>query len=960
MPERDPRLVGRRAELTVARSLLDDVRAGLPRAVLVTGSAGMGKTNLLRALTERAEEAGLLVLSAQAAPVERDFAFGVVRQLLEPVLLTASAECRDRLLAGPAVLAERVLGWEGLPGADDRPPLDTYAALHGLFRFTANLAASAPLVIAVDDLEATDPPSLRWLAYLRRRLHGLPVLLAMTRGTGREGADPAALNDLTQASLPIVLSGLAEQDSGELVAAVYGEPVAPEFAAACAAATGGNPYLLGELAQSLRAADIPPTAEHAAGIPEFGERQATQLLLPRLHAQPPEALRLARALAALGAAEPDLAAAAAGLSPAEAAEAARDLIGLGVLADGKPLTFAHNLIAGALAAELGPADRETAHARAAEHLRATAAPAEQIAAHLALTTPGGLAGDWVVDTLVRAARGATGNGAPELAVRCLRRALAEPVPAAQLTELQLELALTELQVDPEPAVRRLTQLTGEDVDPVPAAKAAHALAQELGELDRYPEAIALLESAAARVEPRDADLARQLRLSVLCLQVDECHVQPELPRRLDALRGAAGSMRAARFADTLLAFQAAVGGATAEQADALVLRAWSQRTLSPVTAGIDLAERWEFAYLVAGLFVVERLELAEAHCTELLGAARRLGYSLRSAAALGLRAQVRCRRGALAEAETDARAALAVLDELRTGTRSATLFAVSTLVEILLERGELQTAADLLHARGLADELPPAWRYNYLLLVRGLLRAGLGDLSGGLADLEECGKRFLDRGVRDRGVLMWRTCAVPLHLLLGNRARAEQLAGEELALARHWGGPGPLGVALRTASLTAPEAERTGLLTESVRLLELSPARAQLARSLAELALHLSTQGKTTQAGALFRRALRIAEDCGAEVLAEQVRRQASGLAEQRRGGEPEGTELTPHELRIAEQVVQGRTNREIAQGFLVTSRAVEQHLTRIYRKLGIARRSQLAAALLSRNGGQSWARRGG
>ncbi|MBB4681959.1 AAA family ATPase [Crossiella cryophila] len=960
MPERDTRLIGRSAELTMVRDLLADVRGGLPRAVLVTGTAGMGKSNLLRAVAELAEESGLLVLSAQAAPVERDFAFGVVRQLLEPVLLTVPAECRERLLAGPAVLAERVLGWEGLPGAAERPALDTYAALHGLFRFTANLAATAPLVIAVDDVESTDPPSLRWLAYLRRRLHGLPVLLAMARGAGREVADPVALNDLTTASVPLALTGLAGGDCADLLAAVFGEPVAPEFAAACAAATGGNPYLLGELAHSMYAAGIPPAAEYAAGIPEFSERHLAQLLLPRVHAQPIEVTRLARAVAVLGVAELDLAAAVADLSPAEAAEAARELTGLGIFADGKPLTFAHGLVATALGAEAGPADRETAHARAAAHLHAAAAPAEQIAAHLAATPPGALAGDWITDTLVRAARGAAANGAPDLAVRCLRRALAEPQPTAQRDELRLELALTELQIDPEPGIRRLTQLTGEDLDPVLGARAAHALAQELGEADRHPEAIALLEAAVPRVEPHDPELARQLRLSVLCLQVDDCHVQPDLPARLAGLRGAPGSMRASRFADTMLAFQAAVGGSSAAEADPLALRAWAQRGLAPATgAHAELAERWEFAYLIAALFVLERLDLAEAHCTELLTQARRLGYSLRAAAALGLRAQVRCRRGALAEAETDARAALAVLDELRSGTRSSTIFAVSTLVEILLERGEIAAAADLLHARGLADELPAGWRYNYLLLVRGLLRASMGDLSGGLADLEQCGKRFQDRGVTNRAVLVWRSCAVPLYLLTGQRERAEQLAAEELALARRWGGPGPLGVALRTAALTAPEAERLDLLTESVRLLETSPARAQLARSLAELALHLGARGKTTQAGALFRRALRLAEDCGADVLADAVRRQAAGLTEARRGGEPvDGGELTPHELRIAEQVVRGRTNREIAQGFQVTSRAVEQHLTRIYRKLGIARRSQLAAALLSRNGGQSWVRR--
>ncbi|MBP2477120.1 DNA-binding CsgD family transcriptional regulator [Crossiella equi] len=961
LPERGIRLVGRSGELALARELIEDARTGTPRAVLVSGTAGMGKSDLLRAVAEEAEEAGLLVLTAQAAPVERDFAFGVVRQLLEPVLLTLPEDCRSRLLSGPAVLAERVLGWEALhPAGTTDGHLDTYAALHGLFRFTANLAATAPLLIAVDDVEATDPPSLRWLAYLRRRLHGLPVLLAMTRGTGREATDVAALDDLAASSVPLALTGLAEPDCAEVVAAVFGAPVAPEFAAACAEATGGNPYLLGELAHTVHTAGVQPSAQYASGIQEFGERQMAQLLLPRLRAQGPELVRLARVIAVLGSAELDLAASAAGLGPAETAAAARELVGLGVFADRTPLAFAHDLLAATLGAELDGADRERTHARAAEHLHQRGAPAEQVAAHLVATAPGAVTGDWTTDTLTRAARTALTNGAPELAVRCLRRAVTEPQPAHAQAELRLELARAELQVDPDAGVRRLAALTGEDVPPVLAAHAAHALAQELSEADRHAEAIALLTHAVDRVTPHEEDLARQLRLSVLCIQVDECHDQPDLPQRLSELRGAAGSMRASRFADTLLAFQAAVGGPGSAEAEALVLRAWSQRARSLPAPSHDLAGRWEFAYLVAGLFIIERLDLAEAHCTEMLAEARRRGFSLTSAAALGLRAQVRCRRGALAEAETDARAALAVLDELRTGTRSATIFAVSTLVEILLERGEAPAAAELLHSRGLSEDLPPSWRYNYLLVVRGLLRAALGDLSGGLADLEQCGKRFTDRGITHRAIMLWRSCAVPLYQLVGHHERAEQLAREELDLARRWGGPGPLGVALRTASLIAPQSERVALLTESVRQLESSPARTQLARSLAELALHLAAAGQTAQAGALCRRALRLAEDCGADVLAESVRRQAATLGDVRRGAETDaGSGLTPHELRIAEQVVQGRTNREIAEGFQVTSRAVEQHLTRIYRKLGIARRSQLAAALLSRSGGQvSWVRR--
>ena len=115
--------------------------------------------------------------------LERDFGFGVVRQWLETRLVRASESERTELLAGAAALAGPVLGLGGGVG-------DSFAVLHGLYWLVANSAVGGPVVLACDDLQWADEPSLRWLAYLCQRLEGLPVLVAATTRLPRPGHSP--------------------------------------------------------------------------------------------------------------------------------------------------------------------------------------------------------------------------------------------------------------------------------------------------------------------------------------------------------------------------------------------------------------------------------------------------------------------------------------------------------------------------------------------------------------------------------------------------------------------------------------------------------------------------------------------------------------------------------------------------------------------------------------------------
>nr|MBA2342668.1 ATP-binding protein [Thermoleophilaceae bacterium] len=157
-------LFERERELEVVERALAGVGEGSGRLVLVSGPAGIGKTRVLRAAEVLTEKSGLGLLRARGGDLEREFPFGVMRQLLEPAIRTASADERRELLSGPAELASELL----LGGASTEA--EPAALDHALYWLVANLADRAPLALSVDDLHWADGPSLRALVHLVRRL----------------------------------------------------------------------------------------------------------------------------------------------------------------------------------------------------------------------------------------------------------------------------------------------------------------------------------------------------------------------------------------------------------------------------------------------------------------------------------------------------------------------------------------------------------------------------------------------------------------------------------------------------------------------------------------------------------------------------------------------------------------------------------------------------------------------
>ena len=185
-------LVERERETAALAALVDAAPGGEGRVAWIEGPAGIGKSTLLAEARRYASGAGALVLAARGSELEREFPFGVVRQLFEA--LVADSAHHERILGGAAAPAAAV--FEGAAAEEGDV---SFAALHGLFWVALNLAAERPLVLAIDDLHWCDRPSLRFVAYLARRLEGQPILRAATIRTGEPGTDVALLGEIAHA-----------------------------------------------------------------------------------------------------------------------------------------------------------------------------------------------------------------------------------------------------------------------------------------------------------------------------------------------------------------------------------------------------------------------------------------------------------------------------------------------------------------------------------------------------------------------------------------------------------------------------------------------------------------------------------------------------------------------------------------------------------------------------------------
>jgi DNA-binding CsgD family transcriptional regulator len=265
----------------------------------------------------------------------------------------------------------------------------------------------------------------------------------------------------------------------------------------------------------------------------------------------------------------------------------------------------------------------------------------------------------------------------------------------------------------------------------------------------------------------------------------------------------------------------------------------------------------------------------------------------------------------------------------------------------LVERDELDDAAAELDRM-----VPPLTSHTVVvsayLMARGQLHMAQGRGEEALRDFLACGERCERLGILD-GLYCWRSEAAIAHVVLGNAAKARRLARKAVEVARGFGRPRGLGVALRAAGLAEGGERGLDLLAEAVEVLQRSEAPVELARALTDHGAALRRAGQRMQARAQLERGLDLAHHFGARRIAHQARSEliAAG-AKPRRDAITGRDALTASELRVARLAAEGRTNREIAQALFITTKTASAHLSRTYRKLDVTRRSQLAEAQAS------------
>ncbi|MGW0520803.1 AAA family ATPase [Crossiella sp. NPDC003009] len=883
-------LLERDGELDVVGRVLRGAAGGAGGVIVLTGPLGIGKTALLRALARSHGSAECVVLHASGAPIELDFADGVLRQLLEST---------------PAAAPEEGTGADLLP------------ALLGL-------AGERVLLVLVDDLHWADEDSLAVLeAFARRAQHLRAVLVVSVRDGDPLASRPAVVSIVAGAAHRLRPLPLTRAGSAALVRARLGRDCDEEFALACHQATGGNPMLLTALALSWRAEGRPPTAAGAAAVRAMRPSYARDRIATCVSGQPEPARALLKALAVLG--ELSDAAALTGLDRVALLGVTSSLRKLGLLSDNG---FAHPAVRDAVEDMMTAAEREELHVRAARLLHGSGRAAEEVAGQLLeITRPQGA---WVVHILRAAAAVALRSGARETAVRYLRRALLDTsADGEDRARVLVDLASAVRGLDVQAAARCISYAVPLLREPRDRAAALIRLTPMVM-ADAPDCVVGMLRQVAAELgdpsglDPVDRELALRIEARWRYAAATDRGELVQAASRLAGLGPGGATSGAERELRAVLLYTAMVGvGLPASEVAAQAGRLLEQEPASsPVRCSAA-------PLLVTCLAAANAAGDTAGWLDQAMEVAGSRGDVVEQAVIRSEQALVHLVSGRITEAVRAAAGAAELIGWTWSAMGPSTLV---VLAGVVLQLRDPVLTGQALAATGSepADEC--------LAAVVGLLRASdaaqRGDLPGAAALLVECGTRLDRSGWRNPVLFPWRTSLALLKHRLGDTEDALALAEEERLIAEEWGAASATGRALRVLGVLRGEQGGAALTHRAIEVLEGAGAGLELALALRQCAELSGSED-------LWRRCLQVAEDIGVRRIADQARAALGGGAPA-----PAAVRLTPSERRVALLAVAGQSNQEIAESLAVTLRAVEKHLTNTYRKLGVQRRAELAEAL--------------
>jgi DNA-binding CsgD family transcriptional regulator len=918
-------LVERDEHLASLDRLLADCSAGNGQVVLVESAVAHGKTELLRTFSERAADAGSLYLNASCSRVESTLPMGVLSQLFHNV--DVSPELRERvaglLNSGISISAS------GNDAAGALEPAMVHV-FHGIFLVLLELAKGKSVLMGIDDVQHADVTSLHCLLYLARRVRSVRVLVVFTQATRLSSVHSPLHAELRQLAHchRIKLPPLSEAGVGSLLAKHQDREQAQACTEECYATSGGNPMLVRALLEDH--------STSGAG-PGWHYRQAVVNCLYRCE---PTVLDVARGLAVLGA---DASSAElgelVGAGPDVAAMAVELMTAAGLLAGG---AFRHPAGILAVLDDMPPQDRAHLHRRAARLLHDRGAPALTVARHLVSAGHAGHIADlWVAGVLVEAADQALLADEVALAVECLALArLAFPDDRSRVA-VRAKLARAEWHINPSAAQRHFAPLVAamraHQLDP----RDALAMIRQMlwhGRLTEAAEVLNWVRSVSPGKHDEVGAELRDVELWTAC-------VYPPLGRKYDIPRKPVGEHTVVLLTtDPWLRSTAALaeGLTRGNLYDAVTRAEHFLREVHLSHATLWAEEPAVLALLT--LIYTGRTSAATGWCERLLHEASTRQAPTWQATFGAVRADIALRQGDLRAAVTHAQAAMTHMSPKSWG--AAVGFPLGCLILATTRKGNYDEAA-----KHVAQPVPEAMfqsRYGlHYLHARGHHYLATSRHHAALADFLSCGELMRGWGLEMPEFVPWRTSAAAAWLCLNNHDQAKRLIFDQLAKLGTEGSRAR-GMSLRLLAAVTRASRRPQLLTEAVDIFESCGDRFELARALAELGQAQHALGEHKRARMLLRRAWHVAKTCGATPLCRAVLREPmTGALTVPQSERSAGIDsLTGAERRVAALAVAGYTNREIASKLFITASTVEQHLTRVYRKLNVKYRRDLPTDL--------------
>jgi DNA-binding CsgD family transcriptional regulator len=904
-------LFGRDAERALIGALLDAARDSRSGVLALRGEAGVGKTVLLDDARERAGD--MYLLSARGVESESELPFAALHQLLRPALRHL-----DRLPAPQAAALQSALG---LADGGGQERFLIYSACLSLL---SELAEERPVLCLVDDAHWLDEGSSDALQFVARRLDAEGVVLLF-------GAREGDVRTFDAPDVPSHTVGGLDDASAAALLAHAAAAAAPQVRERLLEQTHGNALALVELPAALSAAQLAGEEPLPEALPMT--RRLERVFHDRV-ARLPAPTRLALLAAAADDSESAgvVERAVATLSSGAFALGAAEEAGL-LTIDGGRVRFRHPLVRSAVYGAATSTERRAVHWALAAALEGDDEQSDRRAWHLAASA---LEPDpAVVHALDEAAMRAIERGAHGAAAKALERAAAlSPDRAARAPRLARAALLTSLTGHDAQAVALAERAAPLTADPELRGQCAFVIGVAELRGGRPRDTIPALVAAAGEVAPHDAGRAADLLMmatSCAWLSADGGSVQ-EIARIAAAVIPDTAGETAAYFANVIGGFAAMMAGdhATAAQRLGDAIRFGALTDVPRLALLANLCAIWLGDDEAAGALARRAISLARAR-----GEVGSLADALAARSAQLILAQ---RHN---EAVVAAQEALALTREL--GASNVMLLAQAVLAIIAAIQGrheESHRYGEQVVAVATEKSLPNrAALATYALAIDDVNR-------GRWVEALERFDTMAEQGAGDRDPVM-AALMVPDKVEAAVRAGRYDVAREALARFESWAThSGARFAAPRLEgcrALLAEGDEATGHFEAMLALAD-DARPLDLARMRMHYGEHLRRERRRTAARTQFRAALATFEVFGAEPLAERARAELRATGESARKRDPSTIDqLTPQELQIARFVAQGLSNKEVAAQLFLSPRTIDAHLRKVFTKLGITSRTQLA-----------------